>query len=377
LLKNGIPVSLSSFMSDQTKLLTFSANAPIQMGWTSTVSTAKSVEVGYYDSKDTSASLGLPQSSLKVSLGELMGQAHGSERTVQITLDDHDAGDYFAVRVTEDAVYGTPVFTTMGGDSKCPGETGTSRRESKVRIVQIQPRCGATQNGVCTGLTVGSSAEFSVVIQNLSPTRDDVYYTLRLAAPFDDFNTVGGSNTYSCGSAGQMGGLTVEFSATDLRRIPYNRLVEVPFTVTNHVDLCASYASIAVKLVATCEAVSGPQVVYQYGVAVNATTGEPAVVYDPSSRYFPSNSTATFDVTWVSKRRLSAEEVIFHSAEAPFADRLKSIEDMLGVVAAQKYSQNDQTALYLLAAVCALLGGVAVYFFALLRAGKRSILPKA
>lgn len=41
------------------------------------------------------------------------------------------AGDYFVVRITEDPVYGTPVFTTMGGQSKCPGETATSRREGE------------------------------------------------------------------------------------------------------------------------------------------------------------------------------------------------------------------------------------------------------
>ena len=31
-------------------------------------------------------------------------------------------GDYFAVKIAEDKNYGTPVFITIGGASKCPGQ---------------------------------------------------------------------------------------------------------------------------------------------------------------------------------------------------------------------------------------------------------------
>ena len=92
-------------------------------------------------------------------------------------------GDYFAVRVTEDPVFGTPVFTTMGGQSKCPGETGTSRRESNVKLVQVVDRCCGISKGkkstgkscVCTDLeergdAVLDQAAFGVVIHNLSPS---------------------------------------------------------------------------------------------------------------------------------------------------------------------------------------------------------------
>ena len=83
-------------------------------------------------------------------------------------------GDYFAVRVTEDPVYGTPVFTTMGGQSRCPGETGTNRRESQVTIKSIVPRCPAGSGDVpCTNknLAFGEKAHFGVIILNESPTR--------------------------------------------------------------------------------------------------------------------------------------------------------------------------------------------------------------
>lgn len=82
-------------------------------------------------------------------------------------------GDYFAVRITEDPVYGTPVFTTMGGQSKCPGESGTNRRESQVSIQGIVSRCGsATPPDECTNqnLAPGTKAHFGVIILNNSPT---------------------------------------------------------------------------------------------------------------------------------------------------------------------------------------------------------------
>jgi hypothetical protein len=77
------------------------------------------------------------------------------------------------VKVAEDPVYATPVFTTMGGQSKCPGEAGTSRRESNVQIMQIIHRCGKTLDLPCDETTLTDTnmlALFGVVILNNSPT---------------------------------------------------------------------------------------------------------------------------------------------------------------------------------------------------------------
>jgi hypothetical protein len=74
-------------------------------------------------------------------------------------------------------VFGTPIFTTMGGQSKCPGETATSRRESMVRILEIKHRCGPSHNMSCAAGVYpkeGEDALFGLVIQNLSPTEDEV-----------------------------------------------------------------------------------------------------------------------------------------------------------------------------------------------------------
>ena len=85
------------------------------------------------------------------------------------------------VQITEDPVYGTPVFKTMGGQSMCPGETGTSRRESNVKIMEIKHKCGSNSNSRCdeTTLNPGDTANFAVIVFNDSPTGkcliDDIY----------------------------------------------------------------------------------------------------------------------------------------------------------------------------------------------------------
>ena len=60
----------------------------------------------------------------------------------------------------------------MGGQSKCPGETITSRRESNVKISEIKHKCGPNADSICdeTTLKYGDSANFAVVIYNDSPT---------------------------------------------------------------------------------------------------------------------------------------------------------------------------------------------------------------
>ena len=93
-------------------------------------------------------------------------------------------GDFFSVQVTEDSVYGTPIFTTVGGKSKCPGETGTSKRDSGVTM-QIIPRC-CRRNPAdcnCNNLPTGAVANFGIVVENMSPTCT-IYHQLLLCAVF-------------------------------------------------------------------------------------------------------------------------------------------------------------------------------------------------
>ena len=346
------PESLLGFLSDNKKLITFGANSPVQLSWTSTVTDAKVFDVQFESSRTLTAEIGDSidfkifgvgltadtsgglTNVFTVHLGKTSEEDHSVERTVTVALEDDDDGDFFAVRITEDPVYGTPVFTTMGGASKCPGETGTSRRESNVRILQIRERCGADRASPCNELTLGAgdNANFGVVIENLSPTQDEVYYTLEVAGPYDDYLASGGDGNYTCGVSGQGSGLVVLFSSTDIKRIPYNRLVEVPFTVTHvyngPVSLCTEFNDIELRLIATCEMPTPSSEVYQYGVAFNETTQQTAIVYDEDHRIYASNSTATFSVKWpTSRRRLSdaAAPGFSHSDGSDVADAITDV----------------------------------------------------
>ena len=290
------PESLLGFLSDNKKLITFGANSPMELSWTSTVSESKAFTVEFQSSRTvqeehlyhfefevfgigekTNNDYGL-NNVFTLYLGKSSEEDHESERTVTVSLDDDDDGDFFAVRITEDPVYGTPVFTTMGGASKCPGETGTSRRESNVRILEVRERCGADRASPCNELTLnnGDMAYFGAVIENLSPTQDEVYYTIKLANYFDDYLTSGGDGTFTCGNDGQIAGLLVHFQQTDLQRVPYNRLVEVMFSVTNSqngaVGICNEFNNVGIQIIATCEMPSPSSSVYQYGVIFNETT---------------------------------------------------------------------------------------------------------
>ena len=207
---------LMGFLKRNTKYITFSSNAPTVLSWTSTVSDSLSVDASAEGSEDQgddySSHTGLDTfgvtvsnamstgtgKGLGLSVGKSSGSSHEYSRTVSIILADndigwllhkiilksisfqfHQIGDYFAVRITEDPVFGTPVFTTMGGQSRCPGESGTNRRESQVRIVDIIPRCPSS-SGDCTNINLnpGEKAHFGVVIINESPTGSVFAYNL-------------------------------------------------------------------------------------------------------------------------------------------------------------------------------------------------------
>ena len=320
------PETLLGFLSDSKKLITFGADSPIDLSWISSVSESTTVDVGYSaktsnaidtvsDSKFSIFGVQISESSkfgvsdsFQLDLGRSSDEEHQSLRTVTVSLGDNDKGDFFAVRITEDPVYGTPVFTTMGGASKCPGETGTSRRESNVRILEIRERCGANKASPCDEHTLnpGDNANFGVIIENLSPTQDEVYYTLR-TSPFDDYLRSGGDGNYTCGVSGQQSGLVVVFSREDIYQIPYNRLVEVQFTVSNVLNgplsLCDEFNDVQVQLIATCEIPTSNSQVYQYGVLYNTETKQTEILYNSADRIYASNSTATFSVKWPATRR--------------------------------------------------------------------------
>ncbi|KAH8052110.1 glutathione transferase [Aureococcus anophagefferens] len=124
------------------------------------------------------AGLGLDQSaSVTVNIGRGAERSHDRDHSVTITLADDDPGDVFVVKIEADPTFGTPVFTTAGGESVCPGETPTSRRAESITIFDVLDQCtsdygsGLSAQGggstACdaTNLVYGD-AYFSVIAQN-------------------------------------------------------------------------------------------------------------------------------------------------------------------------------------------------------------------
>ena len=91
------------------------------------------------------------------------------------SLADPEFGDKFVISVSSDKRFGTPVFSTKGGRSMCPGELGTVFRESSVYTeIPLKTKMN-TEN-----LNPGQRAMFELVIKNESPYREPGKFALRL-----------------------------------------------------------------------------------------------------------------------------------------------------------------------------------------------------
>jgi hypothetical protein len=170
-------------------------------------------------------------------------------------LTEGDYFDFFAVQILADAVYGTPVFHTFGGQSCCPGEPGTSLREGGVEIYDIEHRCGPNANEPCidTVLTAADTAAlFAIVIQNLSPTQDAPTYILRTKTAEGPWNA-------ACGASGRMGGLAIapyndqHVNTAFYPRLPYG-MSEIYTSVSRGDDgTCYEYKDIEIQFFSNCE----------------------------------------------------------------------------------------------------------------------------
>lgn len=110
-----------------------------------------------------------------------MGYKMGSSTTTSQTsssevgyhLEDNDNGDNFSINVLNDKTFGTPVFTTVSGQSSCPHEPGTQNRDQ----VSLEVAQSAMVNVPET-----EPAVFDFTVANLSPSEDTRVYMLALDA---------------------------------------------------------------------------------------------------------------------------------------------------------------------------------------------------
>lgn len=114
------------------------------------------LEYGYSNSQNTESS---ESTTNEESTGETMG----------FVLDDDDPGDGFSMTVKRDPLWGMPVFVVNGGQSSCPWEAGTVKRQ----LASLT----ATES-LIEDVPPDEPAVFSLLLGNSSQTGEVQAYTL-------------------------------------------------------------------------------------------------------------------------------------------------------------------------------------------------------
>jgi len=187
---------------------------------------------------------------------KVLAWAKYGEMEVTYTLGDDDPYDKFVIQVSNDKRFGTPLFRTIGGSSKCPGEPNTMWRESGLGI-EAKHAAGSDNYFVLPG----KPALFDVIITNDSPYREGHIYGLLLTST----ETNGGSSF----SGGNMLDLKFSINGDNTKLRPFGDLLplhDVPSTddtgnsintkLTLSVEkgnLSNEYTGIFLKLVSECE----------------------------------------------------------------------------------------------------------------------------
>ena len=145
-------------------------------------------------------------------------------------LSDDDPGDGFSVTVKMDPVWNMPVFVTNGGQSSCPWEEGTARRQ----VAQI-----TSNESIITDVPPEEPAVFTVNLGNASEVNEDETYYLTVD---------NSSNPY---------GLTITASGNDLAggvqyELTAGEFMEVLVSVDRGPELY-EYEDIVLQLVPDCE----------------------------------------------------------------------------------------------------------------------------
>jgi len=222
---------------------------------------------------------------ISVSIGRSNERTKGHSQTVTVEFGDDDEADVFAVKVSADKHYGTPIFETIGGDSSCPGETGTSKLDSAIIISEINfDRC---QTDLCQNEPYGEPIVLGAVVQNLSPWgfesnpgRTLNAYKVLPPPTFStrSFTSDPGAGIPSCGEAGHVGGLVININERDNYLFPYGQsevelVIETRFGKANE---CLEYIDLPVTIVSNCEYNT---LTYQYRTDLDETTNEVSVVH--------------------------------------------------------------------------------------------------
>ena len=182
----------------------------------------------------------------------VMAWAKYGELSTTYSLGDSDPFDKFVIKVATDKRFGTPIFKTIGGASKCPAEPNTMWRESGIILTTL-----ASPGMNNKFVSPQSSALFDVIITNESPYRESVDYGLVVMSGKQYVGDFGGNmldlkfriNGEYVRPYGEMLPLRNIQSVDDEGSLKYTRLaLEIERGRFGH-----EYTSIGLKLVSECE----------------------------------------------------------------------------------------------------------------------------
>ena len=224
-------------------------------GWALSVSDEKS--------HSTSASVGVGAFSIGAGNSVSQGESIDIDRLfawnkfgvmeTSYSLGDPDHGDKFVVQVKHDNRFGTPIFQTVGGSTKCPGEPNTMWRENGVSIKNVMAASGVDASHI----PPHSDALFDIVIENQTPYRESAAFGLIVVADDAYSGDVGGNaNDLTFKVNGNtlpaFGGM---YALNDIPSVDdSDALVQSVMTlrVTKGAD-SHSYSHLSVELVSECE----------------------------------------------------------------------------------------------------------------------------
>ena len=215
------------------------------------------------NSKDTS-----------VALEHAMAWAKYGNLEVSYSLGDPDPYDKFVVAVSTDKRFGTPIFKTIGGASKCPGEPNTLWRESGL-LVETAWAPGVNNKFI----PPGQNALFDIIITNESPYRESHIYGLQLISGSQHTGDLGGNM------------LDLSFTVNGVPNLaPFQQLVplhDVPSVDDNgnlkytrlslniqRGKFSQEYSSIGVELVSECEWTMSRDILYRSPISSKAYLGD-------------------------------------------------------------------------------------------------------
>ena len=163
-------------------------------------------------------------------------QYTGSSENVVTTgyvLSDDDTGDAFSVDVLMDSVYLTPVFKVKAGQSSCPWEAGTARREGTT----LEFRDGST--AFLTDIPPNEPAIYKFYLGNNSQTNETISYSLTT-----------GPESNPDGAVIKLNGAVLDHLVS--YEIPYGESIPVTITLERGPEAYI-YDSLEVRLQSECD----------------------------------------------------------------------------------------------------------------------------